>query len=542
MAVADGIVIGSGPNGLVAANLLADAGWDVEVLEAEPEPGGAVRSGETCEPGFVHDRFSSFYPFATISPPLLDFGLDAFGLRWRRSDAVLAHVSPDAGTVAVLEADLAASCAAFDADSPGDGEGWRVLCERWRRLEGGFARSFFTPFPPLAGPARMAARTDPRDLLRLARFLSLDVRRMGAEHFSGDGPRDLLAGTALHADLAPEAVGSGAFGWIMCGLGQHNGFPTPEGGSGELTRALVARLRERGGRLRCGARVDRILVAGGRAVGVRTQAGDEVRARHAVLADVEARSLYLDLVGPEHLSRRALSDLRRFQPDSSTIKVDWSLDAPIPWTQPGARRAACVHVTGGVDELSTTMTEMTTGRLPRAPFLVMGQYAATDPTRQPPGRETAWAYAHIPQEVRGDAAGELSGDLDAAAVERFADRMQARIETAAPGFGGLVRRRVVTGPAGLQAQDVNLAGGALNGGTTHLHQLAMFRPIPAQLGRPETTIGRLYLASASAHPSGGVHGAPGAIAARAALLRRAPWRWAAAVGKRHPRNGGRRRG
>src|SRR4051812_142414 len=193
--VADAVVIGAGPNGLVAANLLADAGWDVEVLEAEPEPGGAVRSGETCEPGFVHDRFSSFYPFATISSPLLDFGLDAFGLRWRRSDAVLAHVSPDAGRVALLEAELAASCAAFDADSPGDGEGWRVLSERWRRLEGAFAQAFFSPFPPLAGPARMAARTD----------------------------AGLLAGTALHADLPPEAVGRGAFGWIMCGLGQHNG-------------------------------------------------------------------------------------------------------------------------------------------------------------------------------------------------------------------------------------------------------------------------------------------------------------------------------
>jgi phytoene dehydrogenase-like protein len=203
MAVADGIVIGSGPNGLVAANLLADAGWDVEVLEAEPEPGGAVRSGETCEPGFVHDRFSSFYPFATIAPPLEAFGLEDHGLRWRRSDAVLAHVSPDEGRVALLHADLDASCAAFGEAAPGDGTGWRVLMERWRRLERPFARAFFTPFPPLVGPARAAARTDPRDLVRLARFLSLNVRRLGQEHFDGHGPRDLLAGTALHADLAP---------------------------------------------------------------------------------------------------------------------------------------------------------------------------------------------------------------------------------------------------------------------------------------------------------------------------------------------------
>jgi phytoene dehydrogenase-like protein len=219
-----------------------------------------------------------------------------------------------------------------------------------------------------------------------------------------------------------------------------------------------------------------------------------------------------------------VSDLERFQLDSSTVKVDWSLDGPIPWADGAASRAACLHVTGGVDELSGTMIELATRRLPRSPFLVMGQYAGADPTRQPDGRETAWAYAHVPQEISGDAGGELSGRWHDGELERFADRMQARIETAAPGFGRLVRTRVVAGPGDLQRDDANLAGGALNGGTAHLHQLAMFRPIPAQFGRPETPVGRLYLASASAHPSGGVHGAPGAIAARAALVRRAPWR------------------
>ncbi|WP_205697997.1 NAD(P)/FAD-dependent oxidoreductase [Conexibacter sp. SYSU D00693] len=522
--MADAVVIGAGPNGLVAANLLADAGWSVEVLEAQPEPGGAVRSGEVCEPGFVHDRFSSFYPFAQMPGPIPRLGLEEHGLRWRRSPHVLASVRPGDGTAALLGGALDETTALLD--DPADGRPWELLMARWRRLERPFARAFFSPFPPLAGPAGIAARTRPRDLLRLARFLALEVRRMGEEHFRGRDARELLAGTALHADLAPEAVGSGAFGWIMCGLGQRHGFPVPEGGSSALTRALVARLEARGGRLRCEVPVERVVVRDGRARAVRTAHGDEVPARHAVVADVEARALYLRLVGPELLSRRVLADLERFQLDSSTVKVDWSLDGPIPWASEHARRAACLHVTDGVDELTTTMAQMATRRIPDTPFLVMGQYAVADPMRQPVGKDTAWAYTHVPQDVREDAAGELSGRWSRDELERLADRMQARVEQAAPGFGGLVRRRVVTGPEQLAEQDANLAGGALNGGTAHLHQLAMFRPIPAQAGRPETTIGRLFLASASAHPSGGVHGAPGAIAARAALVHAAPARLA----------------
>lgn len=513
---ADAVVIGAGPNGLVAANLLADAGWDVVVCEAEEEPGGAVRSGETVEAGFVHDRFSSFYPFATISPSLNAFGLEDHGLRWRRAPLVLGHARTD-GTAAILSEDIEETAAGLDADAPGDGDAWKRLMERWERLEAGFTKAFFTPFPPVLGAARLASAVDPRDLVRLAREFALPVRRLAVEHFRGKGAADLLAGTALHADLAPEAVGSGAFGWIMCGLGQRHGFPVPEGGASALSQALVRRLEAHGGALRCGARVERVLVRGGRARGVRLAGGEEIRARRAVLADVDAPTLYRGLLRPEELPRRLLNDLSRFEWDSATVKVDWTLDEPIPWTARELRRAGTLHVTEGIDHLTHTMGQLATGRIPDRPFLVMGQYAVTDPTRQPAGKDTAWAYAHVPQHVHGDAGGDLTGRWDPAEDEAFADRMQEQLERAAPGFAGVVRRRRVTGPHGLHAEDGNLVGGALNGGSANVHQLAMFRPVPAQLGRPGTPIAGLYLASASAHPAGGVHGAPGTIAARTAL-------------------------
>jgi phytoene dehydrogenase-like protein len=471
-------------------------------------------------PGFVHDRFSSFYPFAAMSPPLRRFDLESHGLRWRRAPAALAHVRPD-GTAALLTQDLGETAQRLDRASPGDGRAWRLLAERWTRLEPGIARAFFTPFPPIVGSARIALATDPRDLVRLARFMALPARRMGDEYFGGrDGP-DLLSGMALHANLAPEDVGSGAFGWIMCGLAQTHGLPVPEGGASMLSMALVRRLEGRGGRVVCQTPAERVLIDNGRARGVRSIGGAEWTARRAVLADVDARTLYLGLIGREHLSTRVRSDLERFQRDASTVKVDWTLDSPIPWTAPDARRAGTLHVACGIDELSRTMNEITCGLLPRDPFLVMGQYAVTDPTRQPPGRDTAWAYTHVPQQPRGDAAGELGGDLTRE-LDAFADRIQARVEACAPGFTSRIRHRRIAGPQDLQAADRNLVGGDINGGTAHLHQLALFRPIPAQLGRPATPVRGLYLASASAHPSGGVHGAPGAIAARAALLHATP--------------------
>lgn len=520
-AEADAVVIGAGPNGLVAANLLADAGWSVVVLEAESEPGGAVRSGQTCEPGFIHDRFSSFYPFSAMSAPLRRFGLESYGLRWRRAPAVLAHVRPD-DTVTLLTQDLDETAAGLDGECPGDGEGWRVLAKRWARLEASVSRTFFSPFPPLLGPAQIALRTDPRDLVRLARFMALPARRMGDEHFGGRGGPDLLCGMALHASFTPEAVGSGAFGWILCGLAQVHGFPLPEGGASALSTALVRRLEERGGRVVCGTAVRSVVIRDGRVRGVRSADGEQWSASRAVLADVDPCALYLELIGREHLSRRVTSDLERFQRDASTIKVDWTLDAPIPWTATQARRAGTIHLGADVDEQSRSMNEIARRLIPREPFLVMGQYAVTDPTRQPAGRETAWAYTHVPQQARGDAAGELSGSWRAGELERFAARIEARVEACAPGFAASIRRRTIAGPQDLQEADRNLVGGDINGGTAQLHQLAMFRPIPAHFGRPQTPVAGLYLASAAAHPAGGVHGAPGAIAARAALLRSTP--------------------
>jgi phytoene dehydrogenase-like protein len=516
----DAVIIGAGPNGLVAANMLAEAGWDVVVLEAQPVAGGAVRTSElTGEPGFRHDWFSAFYPLAVTSPAMRAMELERHGVRWRRSPLVVAHPTRD-GTCVSLSQDLDETAASFDRFARGDGGAWRDVYARWQRARDPLVDALFgAAFPPLRAGARLAASLK-RDAARFARFGVLPVRRFAEEEFAGAGAARMLAGNALHADLAPETPGGALFGWLLCCMGQERGWPVPEGGAGELAAALVRRLEAHGGTVVLDARVSEVLVRRGRAVGLRTEDGRELSAARAVIADVGAPRLYLDMIGRDALPSRLLDDIeRRHQYDSATVKVDWALDGPIPWSHPDARRAATIHVSEGIDALTVHSGELARGLVPSTPFLLLGQYSMADPTRAPAGAETAWAYTHTPQAPRGDAGPEgLTGSWDERETSVFVERMESQVEELAPGFKRLIRARHVLTPRTFAHHDENLVNGALGGGTAQLHQQLVFRPATGW-GRPETPIRGLYLGSASAHPGGGVHGACGANAARTALRR-----------------------
>ncbi|SFW84221.1 phytoene desaturase family protein [Amycolatopsis australiensis] len=503
----DAIVIGAGHNGLVAANVLADAGWSVCVLEATPVPGGAVRTAEVTEPGFHNDLFSAFYPMSAVSPVIRGLRLDEHGLRWRHAPDVLAHVLPD-DRCAVLSRDVDRTAASVDEFAPGDGDAWRELFRQWREIREPLLDALFTPFPPVRPALKLLRRTGTADALRLARMLTLPARRFGDELFTGDGAKLLLAGNAAHSDLSVDNAGSAVFGWLLAMIGQDEGFPVPAGGAGELVAALVRRLESRGGVVHCGRPVREVLVGGGRALGVRDGAGDPVRARKAVLADVPAPVLYGELVDAQWLPSRLLEDLGRFQWDSATVKVDWALSGPVPWTAEAARGAGTIHLGTDLDGLSAFGGDLVRGRTPRKPFLLFGQMTTADPSRSPSGTESAWAYTHVPR-------GSIP---NRAALERRAKRIEETVEANAPGFTGLIKARYIQGPEELADHDPGLVGGAINGGTTAIHQQLFFRPVPGT-GRSDTPVDRLYLAGSSAHPGGAVHGGPGANAARAALAR-----------------------
>jgi phytoene dehydrogenase-like protein len=260
-------------------------------------------------------------------------------------------------------------------------------------------------------------------------------------------------------------------------------------------------------------------IRGRRAVAVRTADGQVVPVRRAVIGAVDAVTLYRHLIGADHLPPDVVADLARFRFDDATVKVDWALDGPVPWEAVPARRAGTVHLADSMDELTMYHAQLACGVIAAKPLVVVGQMTTTDPSRSPPGTEALWAYAHVPQTVRGDAAGSITGAWTPAEVQQFADRIQARIEQQAPGFGDLIRARHVLGPPAMQRHNPSLVGGAVNAGTAQPYQQLIFRPTPG-LGRPTTPVKNVYLASGSAHPGGGVHGAPGANAATLAIRRR----------------------
>ncbi len=511
----DAVVVGAGPNGLVAANVLADAGWGVLVVEEQPVPGGAVASAPYLGTDLAADVCSAFYPLAAASPAFTSLRLAEHGLEWCHAPVVLANPFPG-GDAAALYPDLEETAERLDSDARGDGAAWRGLFDLHRRASPALLDALCTPFPPLRPAARLLHVLGAGGLLRFVRLALLSARRLGEEEFAGTHGPVLIAGCAAHTDLSPESAGGGFIGWLLAMLGQSYGFPVPRGGAGELTAALVRRLEARGGELALGSRVVGVTVARGRARAVETEEGITYHARRAVLADVSPTALYGELLDPRLLPQRVPDDVRRFHWDPATVKVDWRVRAGIPWRAPLARRAGTVHLAGSVDELTRCSAALATGAVPAEPFLIVGQPAVADTSRTSGGEVAIWAYTHVPAVVRADPCGVLQGSWSETQLAAFADRLECRIEAEAPGFRAHVVARHVMGPADLAAHDANLVHGALNGGTSSLHQQLVFRPIPG-LGRPETPVASLYLASAGAHPGGGVHGACGWNAARAAL-------------------------
>ena len=470
-ATLDAVVVGGGPNGLAAAIVLARAGLAVRVLEANETVGGGARTRELTLPGFHHDICSAIHPMALVSPFLRSLPLKDFGLRWIYSPAAIAHPLDD-GTAAVLEQSIEATGATLGEDA----EAWRLLLEPLSSRSDDLFHDILRPVSPFPSHPFLMARFGLSGLqpaLRLAR-----------SHFKGAHARALFAGCSAHSVLPLEKLASAAFGLVLAVAGHAIGWPCAEGGSEQITRAMVAYFHSLGGSIETSRRVSSLA---------------DIPPSRAVLFDLSPRQI-AGIAG-EELPAGYVRRLRRFRPGPGVFKVDWALDGPIPWKAEACHRAATVHVGGRMEEIAESERAMWSGRVTEKPFVLVAQQGLFDSSRAPAGKQTGWAYCHVPNGCTVD----------------MTDAIEGQIERFAPGFRDRILARHTFSPAKYEEHDANFIGGDMAGGANDLSQF-LTRPFPSW-NPYQTPSRRFYICSSSTPPGGGVHGMCGYWAATAALKR-----------------------
>lgn len=494
-------MIGSGPNGLVAACLLARRGLSVLCLEGNPRrPGGALGTEEATVPGFSHDVGAAFFPLGQVSPALRELPLSEHGVSWLWGEFDSCHPAMD-GTAACISRDRELNAQHFG--SARDGARFQSLVDQHARIQAPLVEALFAPFPSVGPMLRVGFG----NLLRVTWLFLKSTAGLSRGWFETETARRVLPGLALHADVGPNDAFGAALAYVLGFTAATVGFPVPRGGAQSITNALVTLLEEHGGKLRLGARVKRIVVREHRAVAVQLASGEEIAVSRAILADTSAPSLFLDLLEDKHVPRRVIRRMKRFPYAWGTFKVDWALSGPVPWSSETARKSAVVHLGENIEDLARFTAEVRDGKLPERPYLVIGQQSLLDPTRAPAGKHTLYGYTHAPSTLEG-------GWDDARKL--FADRVEKRIEELAPGFCETIIERRIVAPPDLEAQNPNLVGGDLGGGSSAWHNQLLFRPVFPYF-RYRTPVGGLYLCSSYAHPGGGAHGMCGYNAARAVV-------------------------
>jgi phytoene dehydrogenase-like protein len=465
---ADAVVVGSGPNGLAAAIVLARAGLKTVLREAQPTLGGGLRSAELTLPGYVHDVCSAVHPLALSSPFFRTLPLADFGLEWIQPRSPLAHPMDD-GTAAVLERSVDATAAALGRGDRG-----------WRRLHAPFVRAWDGLVDDvLAPPLRI-----PSHPVLMARFglQGLLPATMLARSLDSPPARALFAGNAAHSFLPLDAPGTSAFGLLLSVAGHAVGWPIVRGGSQGFADALAACFRSHGGEILTDAPVASL---------------DELGPAKVVILDLGPHQV-ARLAGAR-LPPRYRRALERYRYGAAAFKLDWALDGPVPWKAPECARAATVHLGGTLEEIAASEAAPARGEVHERPFVLFVQPTLFDASRAPAGRHTAWAYCHVPNGCTLD----------------LTERIERQVERFAPGFRDRILARSVLSPAELERRNANLVGGDINGGIMDLRQI-FARPV-ARRSPSRTPLRGVYICSASTPPGGGVHGMGGYHAARAAL-------------------------
>jgi phytoene dehydrogenase-like protein len=464
------VVVGAGPNGLVAAISLARAGWQVTVFEAAARPGGGTRTEELTLPGVLHDVCSAIHPLAVGSPAFREIAahapLDAHGLEWIHSEVPLAHPL-EGGRAAVLHRSV---------DETADGLGADATA--YRRLFDRFVTAGFDLTDGLLSPLSIP----PKHPITLARFGAVGIlpaHTVARRWFDTDEAQALFAGLAGHSILSLKAPVTAGYGLMLGGLAHLVGWPLARGGSQQIAGALVSILEGLGGRVECERRIGSL---------------DELPDADAVLLDLTPRQVLA--VAGDALPSRYRRALSRYRYGAGVFKLDWALDGPVPWANADCARAATVHLGGTLEQITASEAEVQAGEHPQRPYVLLAQPSLFDATRAPAGIQAVWAYCHVPNGSTVD----------------MTDRIEAQVERFAPGFRDRIIGRHAMNTEAVEAHGANYIGGDINGGVADLRQFVR-RPTIG-LHPWKTPIEKVYLCSSSTPPGGGVHGMCGWHAAR----------------------------
>lgn len=467
----DGIVIGSGPNGLAAAIVLAQNGFSVKVFEAEKDVGGGTRTRELTLPGFHHDVCSAIHPMAAASPFLQSLPLEKHGLRWIHPPNPLAHPL-DEEPSAILYNSLSNT-----ADGLGkDGNAYRNLFEpvvhNWELLAS-----------QLLGPFRLL----PESPLLMARFglkALQPAERLAQSSFNTRRAQALFAGLAAHSILPLNAISTSAIGMVLGSVGHVQGWPFPKGGSHAITRAMAGYLQSLGGEIQTGTPVTAL-----------NQLPDS---RVIFFNTTPAQILE---IASERLRGSYARKLQSFEYGAGVFKLDLALDRPIPWKDPECARAGTVHVGGTLEDIVDSEVCLRNNTHPEKPYVLVAQQSLFDETRAPEGKHTCWAYCHVPN----------------GSIRDMTEPILNQIERFAPGFRDLIIGSHAMNTRNIQKYNPNYIGGDINGGKQNIRQLFTR---PAGLFDPYYIPGsNMFISSSSVPPGGGVHGMGGYHAAQSALKR-----------------------